>query len=122
MSDDELMQIRERVKKATKGPWIEDHNTNGWQGPIIIGSESTRRKVADIAGLDNLSYGCATFIAHARADIPALLAHIERLTEAAEYAVNILSGYRGHPEYALGTVVEKLDAALLSQQEPTNGK
>ncbi|MCW5716728.1 MAG: hypothetical protein KIS68_02740 [Bauldia sp.] len=75
ISPEELAAIRRRCDEATPGPWASwvegrDH----WGGDDII----------QTAGEDIYPYGATVadkdFIAHARQDIPRLLAEIERLT------------------------------------------
>jgi len=84
LTDEQLAEIRKRAEAATAGPWgIED-------GEIV----SLTELIADLFpstvcdGYD--SQGTAEFIAHAREDVPKLLAEIERLTKVIKY-VNDLS-------------------------------
>lgn len=81
MSEQELAAIRERVAKATPGSWRvvrqDQHDP------------AATNTVAHIRGLvvegPYSAIGCgdeADFIAHARADVPALLAEIDRLRAA----------------------------------------
>lgn len=86
MNDKELKEIKERADAATPGPWVEDRY-------FIVNPEEDCL-VADCGECEN-----AKFIAHARADIPALLneidiknAEIERLREALMYASRALRG------------------------------
>lgn len=79
MTPDRLEQIRERVSKATPGPWHGDHDeygcvvfgNYGWvcpgNGPAY--DEDSEQGKAD-----------AEFVGHARTDVPDLLAEVERLT------------------------------------------
>lgn len=78
-----LSEIRERLEKATKGPWTHRVDTNACEvfrekGPYIAG----------VALPEN-----AEFIAHSREDIPALLKMIEMKDEALKAARRILSIY-----------------------------
>lgn len=94
MNDDELMEIRERERVATPGPWSagearepQPKQKDPWGSwGASIDSESGIEIVA--GGNDDergwFEYGAikqvdANFIAHARQDIPALLDEIERL-------------------------------------------
>jgi hypothetical protein len=61
-----LAEIKARCDKATPGPWYEE----GWALPTEDG---------DFVELTNDSPADASFISHARTDIPALLAEVERL-------------------------------------------
>lgn len=76
LTNEELAQIRERVEKATKGPW--ETSTSG------DGIKAGKYHIGVISKPHYFPYGLgtkedATFIAHAREDIPKLLAEVERL-------------------------------------------
>jgi hypothetical protein len=72
MTDEELTGIEARANAATPGPWEAQHSYDDcwWLG----GPEAN--------GPDMLPQGDAEFIAHARADVPALVAEVRRLREA----------------------------------------
>lgn len=70
LTKEELAANRERADKATPGPWIIDR-VNG-----VIWSADGRR-VFEIGGYEEPDDH--EFFAHAREDIPRLLAEIERL-------------------------------------------
>lgn len=78
-----LAEIKARERAATPGPWEEKTNRHpqcngepwGW-----ISGASGNITWSGYVGKTN-----ADFIAHARADIPALLAEVERLTQARNY-------------------------------------
>lgn len=77
LTHDQIRAIRERAEKATAGPWQ-------CQVPALtVGFPRGKIKPLKIEGrLYNhpmLPIDDAEFIAHARTDIPALLAHIEEL-------------------------------------------
>lgn len=79
ITQEEIEAIRERAKKATEGKWeLADTTDGAWivddDGDIISG---TCERIDD-----------ATFIAHARQDIPKLLAEIERLRNAISWGVS----------------------------------
>lgn len=63
-----LAEIKTREKAATPGPWNEE----GWALPNEDG---------EYIELTDDSPSDAAFIAHSRADIPALIAEVERLTK-----------------------------------------
>jgi cell division protein FtsB len=70
LTNDDLAAIRERAEKATPGKWY----TVGHDAPLGTPErlmQILRRPISDADG---------TFIAAARSDIPALLAHIDALT------------------------------------------
>lgn len=70
LTNDQLEAIRKRAEAATEGPWETALLEDGWHvmhdGMIV--AEMYRKEAED-----------AEFIAHARTDIPKLLAEIERL-------------------------------------------
>ncbi|WP_060210221.1 hypothetical protein [Sporosarcina koreensis] len=70
LTQEQLEAIRERAEAATEGPW---KNFDG--GYIVGGSEIAVGEVVAEAERD----ADAEFIAHAREDIPALLAEVERM-------------------------------------------
>ncbi len=67
ISNEELTQIKERTEKATLGPWNSRKD-----GTVFL--EHTQ----DIANVCTVN-GDAEFIAHAREDVPRLVAEVERL-------------------------------------------
>jgi len=74
LSDEEMAKIRSRSDAATPGPWreyIEDRDS--FSGSDFIMTEGND---LNIIGASSADY---EFIAHARQDIPKLLAEIERL-------------------------------------------
>src|SRR5690625_1706277 len=78
---EELAEIKERAEKASEGPWDVDvpvdYCANCENGYEIVQSELFLAPiVAELNVADD-----AEFIAHAREDIPKLLAEIERLRE-----------------------------------------
>jgi len=91
MTDDELAAIEARCEKATAGPWEDAGHTviqsvNPWDdvipsevscGAWCLGGTPKPVRESDRA-----------FIAHARQDIPALLAEVRRLKAFHHYVVN----------------------------------
>ena len=80
MTDLDLAAIRQRVEKATEGPWNTgfDYEKND---PIVLAPgyiEHTIDYPLTEVGLEH-GKADAEFIAHAREDIPALLDEIDRL-------------------------------------------
>lgn len=72
--------IRARCEAATPGEWKEEPNLGGV--PCVI-APSQNRAIAELyRAHDGQSCVDADFIAHARQDIPALLAEVDRLREA----------------------------------------
>lgn len=87
LTNEELAQIRERVEKATKGPW--ETSTSG------DGIKAGKYHIGVISKPHYFPYGLGTkedasFIAHAREDIPKLLAEVERLSNRIQHAEEIL--------------------------------
>ncbi|MYY79685.1 MULTISPECIES: hypothetical protein [unclassified Streptomyces] len=69
-------EIRERVEAATPGPWGAKEATDSFVDEILANpGEPTARFLARVSGV-NVADGA--FIAHARSDVPALLAEVER--------------------------------------------
>ncbi len=79
MTDDELQQIRERADAASPGPW-----RSFWEGRDHLGGSSCIVTGPPGRTGDDLEIIGATmedqdFVAHAREDVPRLLAEVERL-------------------------------------------
>lgn len=81
LTEQQLADIRARADAATPGPWCTDAweiyqgteyqpGLSMWIGETCRGTTSPEQDRAD-----------ATFVAHAREDVPALLAEIQRLTD-----------------------------------------
>jgi hypothetical protein len=89
MTPDELNAIKKRCEAATEGPWrfadthlrsgfFSDHETVcDWGAYAVVGSPARRNQ---------------DFIAHAREDVPKLVAEVERLRGKLEY---LADGVRG---------------------------
>lgn len=73
-----LAEIKAREQAATKGPWF--YSLNGYIIPNDGGEP-----VAFVGGSGDQAILDCKFISRARADIPALIAEVERLTEARDY-------------------------------------
>lgn len=72
MKAEQLEMIRKRAEKATSGPW---HKGEYWTGETsVIGAPEFPINVCI-----TLMEKDADFIAHAREDVPALIAEVERL-------------------------------------------
>jgi hypothetical protein len=85
MTNEELEAIRARCDTATPGPWVAGREADLMR-PMQSFNVGFTRKAFDEAPLDSWWQweANAYFIAHARADIPALLAEVERLRAALE--------------------------------------
>lgn len=88
MNQEQLNAIKERVAKATFGPWEYDNEERGiWNSGGF-----------NYLGTVTLSHIDAEFIANAREDVPALVAEVERLqavykeaVEAVDWRIKLIS-------------------------------
>jgi hypothetical protein len=80
MNEQELQAIEERANAATPGPWTVDDHPNDFAviAPHPVESGNTYIAFID-GGLSNDSRRDGAFIAHARADVPALIAEVRSL-------------------------------------------
>src|SRR5690625_569283 len=76
LTDEELQAIRERAEKATEAPWVVVTDELGGQAKAVIDGDNWDVIRRPYVGKDN-----AAFIAHAREDIPKLLAEIDYAKE-----------------------------------------
>jgi hypothetical protein len=101
LNAEELEVIRKRAEEATPGPW----KCGGDKfGDIVVYSPECRgfhNNGGEVAGLNYGSDPDAGFIAHAREDVPKLLAEIERLRRALEEISDI-------NEYVSGDVAREV--------------
>lgn len=85
MTPQELQGVRERAEKATSGPWAgplyePDLPDRGWWiGNGKVGMAEHAIGVT-VPALNRNAEADAKFIAHAREDVPALVAEVERLS------------------------------------------
>lgn len=84
MTDERIAEIKAREQAATKGPWLCVFRGDG-SGSVY---EGTEEEYDDVALIDDarcpyirgeVIYEDGVFAAHARQDIPDLLAEVERL-------------------------------------------
>lgn len=108
----DLAAIRARAEKATPGPWNHGGSasdaTNGYTDEWVW--EGTGHPIGDPDAPDtricSASAADASFIAHARTDIPALLEEVERLQDEITLAKGCLVSIQSHP------IRKRLDYAL----------
>ena len=84
LTDKEITEIRKRCDAASTGPWvsyIEGRDHTSGSDFIMIGENDNRGEDIELTGATTADQD---FIAHARQDIPALLAEIERLKNILE--------------------------------------
>jgi hypothetical protein len=95
MTDEELTAIQDRADYATPGPWMADDKVEDWVAQRVMHVGVYVRFYQPNGRLNHISFvdaripgytngslrplADAEFIAHAREDIPALLAEIQRL-------------------------------------------
>nr|WP_315157602.1 hypothetical protein [uncultured Flavobacterium sp.] len=86
MTDNEIKDIEDRCKLATSGPWkslVEGRDIESADSFIMTGISDGENIWNDKRGSDIYLIGATTadqdFIAHARQDIPKLIAEIKRL-------------------------------------------
>ncbi|MGR6904981.1 hypothetical protein [Lysinibacillus sp. BSL11] len=82
MNQEQLNAIKERVAKATPGPWEIDRNSDDsdFITDIWFNQDGDHVEVHDKSIFQSVLN--AKFIACARDDVPALVAEVERLREA----------------------------------------
>jgi len=79
MTPEELKEIDERADKATPGPWTTEtpkKDEDGWTQGVSVASTGRGSIIYSLTEGGAFPYNDRYFIAHARTDIPALLAHI----------------------------------------------
>jgi len=81
MSEIDLAAIKARCDSATDGPWTDRRRTPSRCD--ILRDGNVHFRIADDVRNDN-----AAFIVHARADVPALVAEVERLRAEVERLTN----------------------------------
>jgi hypothetical protein len=98
LTDEQLAEIRERAEAATAGPWYCGTEYEQSKRGNYVASKATGGIVAaEQDGTDcELETHDAEFIAHAREDVPDLLAEIERLRDALEDIADTGESYHEH--------------------------
>lgn len=94
LTDKELDEIEARANAATEGPWETGRalccSDRGWvcdgTGRHFLNGSSRRTEVMDVND--------AEFIAHARADVPSLVAEVRRLRAEREKDAKVLEAAR----------------------------
>ena len=116
MNDTEkrIAAIQERCDKATPGPWEQANKSvrvvgsqlvnswgneapSGWQGGICNCLGAQKYQGGKNHPLNQQAKANAEFIAHARVDVPYLLADNARLTARVEQLEADIAGYREAP-------------------------
>ena len=84
LTDKKIAEIRERCEAASPGPWIsyiEGRDHTSGSDFIMIGEGGNRSEDIELTGATKADQD---FIAHARQDVPTLIAEIERLKNILE--------------------------------------
>lgn len=79
MTEEELSEIEQRCEAARKGPWtsyIEGRDHTSGSNIIQVGPTAEPKDDIDIVGATEADQD---FMAHARSDVPRLLAEVRRL-------------------------------------------
>lgn len=107
MSDSHLDTIKARCAAATPGPWWNETGTihaPDWRSGAEHGSTCHPAYTFGSNGID--WEADADFIAHARSDIPAMVAEIERLQSELDQIANVV-GRLGIRYEALRTIKQQ---------------
>ena len=81
MTDAELSEIESRANAATPGPWAKGCNRYGEHSVYGPEHEDVTPAYTDHMHGESMMEEDATFIAHAREDVPKLIAEIRRLND-----------------------------------------
>lgn len=129
MTNEQLAEIKARANAATAGPWTQMNGVNiftdlgatnkngvtadrndGWC--IADTSEGLTFVDGELVEMEsNEQWDNAKFIAHARQDIPNLIAEVERLQGALDYKRGLIGWYR-HKAEQFAEKTERLQAKL----------
>jgi len=116
LTQEQIEEIRKRAEAATPGPWeVWRHRYNGYNGwveEIGVGGFT--------ADIDIESVEDAEFMAKARQDIPALLAHIAELEEQAAEDEEVKFGYYNENKMFQQRIAE-LESKVNSDSKPIIG-
>ncbi len=99
--------IKARTDAATPGPWVPSYDECGDSWEVLVGNKALARVIRFSTD--------AEFIAHARKDIPALLAEVERLNKLNDdYSQTILrlEGENGDITAERDAAVEDMKAVI----------
>ena len=111
MNAEKLNEIKERAEKATSGPWDMQDDLFVVEGDGLILGDMVAKATSEAD---------AKFIAHAREDIPALVAEVERLQRGRNIShvqIQQLFGTVDHLKYALQSACNALGADISDYYE-----
>lgn len=82
MNEEQLQAIEERAHAATPGPWMEEAESGEWWVASMSDETAALYVIPDTALMNQAD---VDFIAHARDDVPALIAEVRslRVTDSA---------------------------------------
>lgn len=128
MTNDELQAIKARAEAATPGPWTTGAGKiNGETRELVIAPNDDVIVAIAYGGFGNpvdRTTEDRTFIAHARTDVPALIAEVERLTKITEialrpetvYATHVHEIARQHGNTATDDAIGRLAASIACER------
>lgn len=97
----DLEAIRQRVDRATPGPWYESDEPIGRTHDIYAPPGALPGLRRELPVAEKVFGRDSRFIAHAREDVPALLAEVERLRSGIETVLGLTSSPGPRAEYIL---------------------
>lgn len=88
---DRVEQIRARAEAATEGPWVIDSTEPSiWSPRVIVIGNYTAADLYESPAWEDGTAEDLGFIAHAREDVPWLLAEVERLQRDVDHLRGIV--------------------------------
>lgn len=100
MTPEELEAIKQRVNAATPGPWEADYDPRTDGADQIVDPQGFTICFMSVPSVSVDFDGDTDFIAHARADVPALVAEVERLraenTRLVEELSQVRAGFQNY--------------------------
>lgn len=100
-----LADVKSRCDAATEGPWEENNSTSGslecedcgsnevgGLGYTLVSTDEHTAMMATFYGLYSVNKPNMNFIAHARTDVPKLLAMLEKATTTLSYITDEANG------------------------------
>lgn len=115
MTQEQLDSIQRRVGSATEGPWSHWSGWHQWDNFVKSDSNEGLYTVADVIS----EAGDAAFIAHAREDIPALLAEVERLRGVLTKAREVTEDKVARAKRAFGAATAATSSIPIGMSEHT---
>ena len=127
MGSQELDAIRKRVAAATPGPWVSVYmdDEGDWAYHLAsVDSQDVTYYIHDAsqtyAKRDPNVGANAEFIAHARSDVPALLALLDEAVELLREGFPVIEYYAMAGDKRAGLIVERLHTFLAAFENSEN--